>query len=495
MRLIICLLLFLILPVKALAAPAISSIPASYDDGETVTINGTGFGTNALTYSFLGGRDGYIAQGVWDTWPSGWSRSNTSQPDPFFTTEQTRARGRTIAQHRLESQTYPEHINYYFNGATEVYVSFWMYCDTNSNPKGDSQLKILRFGPDSDTNENGTDWGFYTKYFNGFFAEPLFSTTALRIDSYPGDDYGLRYMLNRNIPGSLYQQFHRLEYEFVLNSSVGAEDGEMTIRRQAGVSNPVQSTSNTTWELRPNGIDNTLINYFILQAYWGNGIFSDSPSTAWGTFFSDDHFAQKGTAARVELCAGSTWSARGRCEIQPPTSWSDTAIAITANSIMFEEGSKAYVYVVHDDKTNNANGFEVTIGDSTPIEYAVCYRDGDLDLYGDLTSGPIVSPLCPTDYYLSTHFASGNLQNDCDDSSAAINPGATETADDGIDQDCDGFDLISGAVCDASHLNLCLTTETCTGAGGNYCPPCQATACPESNIIKPKGVRLLINAP
>lgn len=57
------------------------------------------------------------------------------------------------------------------------------------------------------------------------------------------------------------------------------------------------------------------------------------------------------------------------------------------------------------------------------------YKDADEDGYGDINDS--TTGILKPDSYVSS-------STDCDDTDATINPGGTDIADDGIDQDCDG---------------------------------------------------------
>ena len=68
-------------------------------------------------------------------------------------------------------------------------------------------------------------------------------------------------------------------------------------------------------------------------------------------------------------------------------------------------------------------------------DFIYWYRDGDNDGYGRNSDSvyddsPLSNP--PTGY--------APYPGDCDDNNSAINPGATEITEDGIDQDCDSYD-------------------------------------------------------
>jgi len=70
------------------------------------------------------------------------------------------------------------------------------------------------------------------------------------------------------------------------------------------------------------------------------------------------------------------------------------------------------------------------------------YLDADADGYG---TGMTQTGCAPEeDYYLAGELIA--IDGDCNDGDASIYPGAPEIADDGIDQDCDGSDLVTSTV-------------------------------------------------
>ncbi len=93
----------------------------------------------------------------------------------------------------------------------------------------------------------------------------------------------------------------------------------------------------------------------------------------------------------------------------------------------------------------------------------LCFEDVDQDDYGSTLT--ILSP-----DLICTDVGESDLDTDCDDSDADIFPGAPEVVEDGVDQDCDGFDL-QGCFQDldgdgfGSNLVIGSNDPTCSGVG------------------------------
>jgi hypothetical protein len=92
---------------------------------------------------------------------------------------------------------------------------------------------------------------------------------------------------------------------------------------------------------------------------FGGAYYDMCGSTETATIDVDD-FYMDDTPARVEVCNAPTYSASTKCELQIPTTWSDTAIRATLKRGYLSAGT-AYVYVFNRSGNVNATGHAVTI--------------------------------------------------------------------------------------------------------------------------------------
>jgi hypothetical protein len=126
--------------------------------------------------------------------------------------------------------------------------------------------------------------------------------------------------------------------------------------------------------------------------------------------------------------------------------------------------------------------------------YEVCYVDGDLDGVGTTTETPDEVPLgC-----ISAGHSSES--NDCDDANPARYPGATETAADGIDQDCDNGDSCYADADGDGYYDVDTDTIVvseglnCDGEGEATPSSAQAGDCDDGNAaISPEATELCNN--
>jgi hypothetical protein len=155
--------------------------------------------------------------------------------------------------------------------------------------------------------------------------------------------------------------------------------------------------------------------------------------------------------------SGTYWNTGGR--YSPTTNtWSPTSTAgaptARAGHTAVWTGSEMIVWAGYDG-SNSLN---------TGARYCDCfqpvtsYRDADADGYGD----PL-HPITTCDGTVPQGYLTDG--SDCDDSSAAIHPGATEICN-GLDDNCDSIvDNEGSALC--SDGNIC-TNDVCNGANGCF---------------------------
>lgn len=103
------------------------------------------------------------------------------------------------------------------------------------------------------------------------------------------------------------------------------------------------------------------------------------------------------------------------------------------------EGSYRLVLTTKNDNTGTyyvppyPHNYQVTV--TTTSTQTTCYEDNDGDTYGSSVTLLSANAVC-------TDAGESSVNTDCDDTDAAVNPGATEIVANGIDDDCVDGDLL-----------------------------------------------------
>jgi hypothetical protein len=88
-------------------------------------------------------------------------------------------------------------------------------------------------------------------------------------------------------------------------------------------------------------------------------------STGDGEMYIDDFYIDN-SYARVELCSGTPWSARGHCETQIPIAWANDAIQVQLNRGSFPSLAGLYLYVVNAQGAIGTPSASFALGGTTP---------------------------------------------------------------------------------------------------------------------------------
>ena len=124
----------------------------------------------------------------------------------------------------------------------------------------------------------------------------------------------------------------------------------------------------------------------------------------------------------------------------------------------------------------------------------LCYADIDADGFRSATGGTVES--ADMDCTDSGEATSSVPATDCDDTNATVNPGATEVPANGVDNDCNGFevcyvDLDNDGYSDPSGITVVSTDMDCSDSGeGSSAEP--LTDCDDNDASRNPGVAEII---
>jgi hypothetical protein len=335
----------LISPLSAIAGPSVTSISGNLSDGQQFIIQGSSFGTHALTFSWTGANIEAGTSGS-DFSMSGWSVNHGGgAPNPKYST--TRAHSGTKSIVQAWPTGYTSAFMRDTGGVqTAMFASYWTYIAWNASANA-CQFKQVRWRPDAAVGDVTGEF-MYSSWYNSnsscYQAYLCDFVTGVNCFEASGD------YTDCTTPG----RWVRKDVYWVNGTSNGTLDiKEYT---NPGTSTPVSWFSDVGSFAN---VSNNQHRWFVFEGYCGN---CSSGSCASNSVYYDDVYIQSGTQARVEICDKSTWAARTHCEIQIPSAWSTSSITVTANRGSFSNGTAAYSYVVDANGAVNAQGYPITIG-------------------------------------------------------------------------------------------------------------------------------------
>lgn len=370
---VFCLVFFVSRPAPTMADtnPEINYAPSTIQNGQSITINGGGFGiknpVEPLRYDdFESGVIGDRLAG--QTEDTGWTTVAANGVFPRYSTVRQRIPGEQVAEQRYglpPDGFYNQTIGLINIPIHRFYASQWVFRDDYN---GNALLS-----------DNAKLYGNFSRSEGNLFPQ-------CRVDIYPSAGGGHLYMCNvegRCLPpyapdhggidasaifSSTFGRWVRIE-RCLDAGSVGGYDAvswiDQDFERIASISTSV-------------GHGPLLIDDQTFDEYLFGHFFRTDGGATLKQYVGEMYVDY--TQARIEIGNASTWETNTHREIQiPHTTWNESEIQFTANQGTFTDGESAYLYVVDGNGAVNAAGYPITFAsanDCTPSwdcsDWSVC---------------------------------------------------------------------------------------------------------------------------
>lgn len=324
-------LLGVFLPELVWGAPVIESISGTLGNGQSITVYGSGFGSkdqarpqlwdtvdNQVTYQAL--TDG-------DTIPSGGANPWPENQDGLFKMESTDPQRNSFGGEVYKGTGMGVKLNNKtIANSGKIYLAWWFKpsVDPNTATTGGHSSKFVRLSNSGDPVNKTFSWTQMNNYVYRTDEGYCQQSGGSYWDSWSG-------VANQWNFQEVYMDGRNRIYEISVNGN---------------------SLRNGVWNL---------CNTFDFDQVWSLGWDSGGTEPLSMTVWMDDIYLDN-TPQRAMLCSGSSWSSRGNCENQIPSSWSDEGVTLTLNQGSFSLGGQAYLYVVDATGSANASGYPLTIG-------------------------------------------------------------------------------------------------------------------------------------
>lgn len=322
----------------------ICSTSGTLSHGSSLTITGLNFGTKATAAPYM--YDDFSSGSPNGTWsetylddPGGCGSMSTSNPRTNFTRQirynfKASCDGNMSHMTLSSSQTNRIWYTTFYARTGDAAGSFTWPTTCTAGSTSLANIKLFRYWGPSDpgdesaiiTWDSGDCIGFGMNWFNKGSTQ-----------------HGVSYDQTTDWSNNVW---HFVEVAFTDSSSTSATDGAL------------QMWIDGSQEINASNVDFRDTNNLKRPIDLG-------PWNSWGGAGSSaDHFwdetgvyAEKGGLWRVVICPNSTFTGRGKCEIQVPTAWSNTSITVTLKQGEFASFSGKYLYIVDSIGNVNTNGF------------------------------------------------------------------------------------------------------------------------------------------